>query len=90
MAAEQNWEAFFKDNKFVNNYKTGENITGQFAYSLLEQSGLLNTVNINQGKPLVVFDNACGTGGFNAEPGWDPVTGLGVPKYDALLEIFGV
>lgn len=62
MAAEQNWEAFFKDDKFVNNYKTGENITGQFAYSLLEQSGLLNTVNINQGKPLVIFDNACGTG----------------------------
>ncbi|KAI1748924.1 peptidase S8/S53 domain-containing protein [Xylaria castorea] len=30
----------------------------------------------------------CGTGGFNATPGWDPVTGLGTPNYDKLLPIF--
>ncbi|RYC54461.1 hypothetical protein CHU98_g11749 [Xylaria longipes] len=30
----------------------------------------------------------CGTGGFNASPGWDPVTGLGTPNYQRLLPIF--
>lgn len=30
----------------------------------------------------------CGTGGFNATPGWDPVTGLGTPNYEKLLSIF--
>ncbi|PCH45047.1 subtilisin-like protein [Wolfiporia cocos MD-104 SS10] len=26
----------------------------------------------------------CGTDGFSAEPGWDPVTGLGTPNFDKL------
>ncbi|KAI1295167.1 peptidase S8/S53 domain-containing protein [Xylaria venustula] len=30
----------------------------------------------------------CGTGGFNATPGWDPVTGLGTPNFEKLLPIF--
>jgi len=30
----------------------------------------------------------CGTKGFSCVPGWDPVTGLGTPKYDKLLEVF--
>ena len=30
----------------------------------------------------------CHTGGFNATPGWDPVTGLGTPDYGKLLDIF--
>ncbi|KAH8883530.1 alkaline serine protease [Thozetella sp. PMI_491] len=30
----------------------------------------------------------CGTPGFSAAPGWDPVTGLGSPNYAALLKIF--
>ncbi|KAI3334490.1 peptidase S8/S53 domain-containing protein [Ustulina deusta] len=30
----------------------------------------------------------CGTDGFNATPGWDPVTGLGTPNYEKLLPIF--
>lgn len=30
----------------------------------------------------------CGTGGFNATPGWDPVTGLGTPDFEKLLPIF--
>lgn len=30
----------------------------------------------------------CGTEGFAAQPGWDPVTGLGTPKYEKLREIF--
>ncbi|KAL9111665.1 MAG: hypothetical protein Q9227_003939 [Pyrenula ochraceoflavens] len=30
----------------------------------------------------------CGTGGFEAVEGWDPVTGLGTPKYGKLRDIF--
>jgi tripeptidyl-peptidase-1 len=30
----------------------------------------------------------CGTNGFNAAAGWDPVTGLGTPNYPALLDAF--
>ena len=30
----------------------------------------------------------CGTEGFCAEPGWDPITGLGTPKYEQLLAIY--
>ncbi len=30
----------------------------------------------------------CGTSGFNATEGWDPVTGLGTANYDKLLNVF--
>ncbi|CAK3814483.1 Tripeptidyl-peptidase sed1 [Lecanosticta acicola] len=30
----------------------------------------------------------CGSSGFTAQPGWDPVTGLGTPRYPKLLQLF--
>ncbi|KAH8995546.1 tripeptidyl peptidase I, isoform CRA_e [Lactarius hatsudake] len=30
----------------------------------------------------------CGTNGFSAVPGWDPVTGLGMPDFEKLQNIF--
>lgn len=30
----------------------------------------------------------CGTQGFEAAKGWDPVTGMGTPNYPAMLEYF--
>lgn len=30
----------------------------------------------------------CGTPGFQCQPGWDPVTGLGTPNYPKLKEVF--
>ena len=30
----------------------------------------------------------CGTEGFRASPGWDPVTGLGTPNFERLLNNF--
>ena len=30
----------------------------------------------------------CGTEGFRASPGWDPVTGLGTPNFERLLANF--
>jgi len=37
----------------------------------------------------IVNGNApgCGTAGFSTAPGWDPVTGLGTPKYPTLLSV---
>ncbi|KAM3449277.1 hypothetical protein MY3296_007053 [Beauveria thailandica] len=32
--------------------------------------------------------NTCGGRGFSTAPGWDPVTGLGTPKYPELLKVF--
>lgn len=33
-------------------------------------------------------NSGCGTPGFYAAKGWDPVTGLGTPNYPALLKVF--
>ncbi|GBE88831.1 Aorsin [Sparassis crispa] len=30
----------------------------------------------------------CGTDGYHAQPGWDPVTGVGTPNFPKLLELF--
>lgn len=30
----------------------------------------------------------CGSSGFKAVPGWDPITGLGTPNYPKLLALF--
>lgn len=62
MSLKQDWEQLFKDDKFVSNYKTGERLTGQFVQALISQSGLVADSTINPDKPLLVFDNACGTG----------------------------
>jgi len=32
--------------------------------------------------------SGCGTTGFEATTGWDPVTGLGTPNFAKLLPIF--
>lgn len=58
----RDWEKFFKEDKFVNQYKTGEHITGQFAKLLIDQTGLVANSKANPDSPLVVLDNACGTG----------------------------
>lgn len=30
----------------------------------------------------------CGTVGFYAEPGWDPVTGVGTPNFEKLVALW--
>ncbi|TFY81696.1 hypothetical protein EWM64_g2315 [Hericium alpestre] len=32
----------------------------------------------------------CGTPGFNAVPGWDPISGVGTPIYSALKAFVGI
>lgn len=62
MAPVQDLEALFKEEKFIDNYKIGEKVTGLFAKDLLDQTRLVADANANPEKPLVVLDNACGTG----------------------------
>ncbi|KAF2770431.1 subtilisin-like protein [Teratosphaeria nubilosa] len=56
--------------------------------------GFVNpTLYANPGAMHDIVDGAnpgCGTNGFSAATGWDPVTGLGTPDFPALLKIFGV
>ncbi|KAJ7323191.1 peptidase S8/S53 domain-containing protein [Mycena albidolilacea] len=53
--------------------------------------GFLNPLLYKRGKNALneVVDGAnpgCGTPGFNATKGWDPVTGLGTPDFKKLLK----
>ena len=34
------------------------------------------------------FNQGCGTTGFEAVEGWDPLTGLGTPVFPKMLEVF--
>lgn len=62
MASKNDFGIIFNDDRFVRIYKTGEKVTGEFARSLIEQSGLVMDADTNPEKPLVVLDNACGSG----------------------------
>lgn len=62
MALKQDWKTLFESDSFVAHYKTGEKITGKFAKTLIDQSGIVADSKSNPSRPLVVFDNACGTG----------------------------
>lgn len=39
----------------------------------------------------ITFGNnpGCGTNGFSAVSGWDPVTGLGTPRFQKMVDVFG-
>ncbi|KAF8857370.1 subtilisin-like protein [Acephala macrosclerotiorum] len=49
--------------------------------TLYANPGAFNDITVG-GNP------GCGSEGFKAQPGWDPVTGLGTPVYPKLLEVF--
>lgn len=62
-------------------YNAGKSSVGFINPTLYEHPEVFN--DITQG------DNpGCGTTGFSAVPGWDPVTGLGTPNYPKLLDLF--
>lgn len=42
----------------------------------------------NDGVDFAGSEGSCVGKGFNATEGWDPVTGLGTPKFDELLNVF--
>ncbi|KAF9063844.1 family S53 protease [Rhodocollybia butyracea] len=58
--------------------------------------GFLNPLQVLYANPSALFDittgdnPGCGTNGFPAKTGWDPVTGLGTPNFASLLAAAGV
>jgi tripeptidyl-peptidase I len=46
-------------------------------------ANIFNTLQITTGS-----NPGCGTNGFAAVKGWDPVTGLGTPDFTKLLDVF--
>lgn len=59
----------------------GKGPVGFLNPTLYANPGALNDVTVGS-------NPGCGTGGFNAAPGWDPVTGLGTPDFLKLKEVF--
>ncbi|KAJ5640937.1 hypothetical protein N7528_000562 [Penicillium herquei] len=56
-----NWEVLFNDPKFIKSYESGERVTGTFAETLIEQSGIVASSKADPECSLVILDNACGT-----------------------------
>ncbi|KAF7986405.1 hypothetical protein HWV62_31127 [Athelia sp. TMB] len=52
-------QSMWKDTRLAKLYRSGERISGPPAGRLIEQAGLLGDLPT---RPLVIFDNACGTG----------------------------
>ncbi|KAH8666390.1 peptidase S8/S53 domain-containing protein [Xylariales sp. PMI_506] len=59
----------------------GKSAVGFVNPVLYEHPEVLNDI-VNGSNP------GCGTTGFNASTGWDPVTGLGTPNYPKMLDLF--
>ncbi|KAJ5731925.1 hypothetical protein N7493_003406 [Penicillium malachiteum] len=56
-----NWEVLFNDPNFIKSYETGERVTGTFADTLIEQSGIVTSSKADPECSLIILDNACGT-----------------------------
>lgn len=63
-------DKMWSDPKIASKYRGAEQITGTFARCLLVQAGLPNEHASGPEKPLIVLDNACGTG-MVSETLWD-------------------
>ncbi|THW17881.1 aorsin [Aureobasidium pullulans] len=61
--------------------KVGKGALGFVNPTLYEHPEVLNDI-VNGTNP------GCGTKGFSAVKGWDPVTGLGTPDYPKMLDLF--
>lgn len=70
----------------LQNGKSSLGFLNQALYSLGESA--FNDITVGNNS-CTVNPNICCTQGFVAAPGWDPVTGLGSPKFDVLLQKLG-
>lgn len=68
---------------FINEarYNASKSSIGFVNHVLYANSDVLN--DVTEGS-----NDGCGTDGFSAAPGWDPVTGLGTPNYPKMKELF--
>ncbi|KGO70335.1 hypothetical protein PITC_096960 [Penicillium italicum] len=55
-------DALFKSESYASSFKRWEMVTRPFADMLVDQSKVVTDSKANPDKPLVVLDNACGTG----------------------------
>lgn len=62
MAKVQDFSTMFKDENFVKSYKLAEKATAPFGSDLIDHCGIVAEAKSNPEKPLVILDNACGTG----------------------------
>lgn len=62
MASKPDLEALFKSEAYASSFKRGEMVTRPFAEMLVDQSKVAAESKANPEEPLVVLDNACGTG----------------------------
>lgn len=58
--AHKEMNSLFNNDKFVNMYKTAEQVTGHFAGELIDRAHFND--DLNKLDEVVVLDNACGTG----------------------------
>ncbi|TVY22058.1 Aorsin [Lachnellula arida] len=59
----------------------GKNVIGFINPALYANPSMLNDITSGN-------NPGCGTEGFQAVPGWDPVTGLGTPNYPKMVSYF--
>lgn len=59
----------------------GKGTVGFVNPTLYSNPGVLHDITVGN-------NSGCGTPGFYASKGWDPVTGLGTPNYPAMLNLF--
>ena len=59
----------------------GKSTVGFVNPTLYANPGVLHDITVGN-------NSGCGTPGFFAQPGWDPVTGLGTPNYPQLVDLF--
>ena len=59
----------------------GKGPVGFISPVLYANPGVLNDIK-NGSNP------GCGTNGFDAVEGWDPLTGLGTPNFEKMLDLF--
>jgi SAM-dependent methyltransferase len=62
MASKLELEALFTSEAYADSFKRGEMVTYPFAKMLVEQSKVASESKAQPYQPLVVLDNACGTG----------------------------
>ena len=61
--------------------KAGKSVVGFINPTAYAHPEVFNDVTIG-------FNQGCGTNGWEAVEGWDPVTGLGTPDYEKMLGLW--
>ncbi|KAL3963207.1 hypothetical protein ACCO45_000211 [Purpureocillium lilacinum] len=66
----------------------GKPVIGFVNPVLYKHPEMFNDITVGKQDKGGVLRHGCGNDGFSCAEGWDPVTGLGTPKYPKMLEVF--